>query len=97
MITGKTKSGFKFSIPDSRMNSLALFRTLRKMVPDTDMYDPYAVLDLPRIILGEEQEQALYDHIAKEDPEVPFDLVDREVTEILNTSREAKNSSPSPT
>lgn len=97
MIKGKTKSGFSFSIPESRLNSLALLQTLRKIVPGKDTYDPYAVLDLPRLILGEEQEQKLYDHIAKIDPEIPWNLVDQEVTEILNYSKEGKNSSPSPT
>lgn len=83
MITGKTKSGFEYSIPESHFDDMRLVDALSEA---TAQSVSRAIL----LILGKEQKEALYQHVQREDGTVPAEAVTDEILEIFQTH--AKNS-----
>ena len=90
MVTGETKSGFKFEIDPDEVNDIEFLERLGDAGDD--------VSKMPRImkeILGEDQRKRMYDHIRNEKGKVPIDTAMDIFTEILtiaNEARETKNS-----
>lgn len=90
MVTGETKSGFKFEIDPDEVNDIEFLERLGEAGED--------VSKMPRImkeILGEDQRKRMYDHIRNEKGKVPIDTAMDIFTEILtiaNEARETKNS-----
>lgn len=83
----KTSTGFAYSINENALNNFELL-------------DLFAGVDenpllLPKVltmILGKDGKQALYDHVRLEDGTVPADKISNELLEIINGSKEVKNS-----
>lgn len=87
MFTGKTKSGFEFSVDPARMNDMEYIELIAEAQTN--------ILVIPRILvklLGEEQKNALYDHVRTDDGRVPLEAIDVEFNEIMNANEELKNS-----
>ena len=87
MLSGKTKSGFEFSISDESLDNMELIETLAGV--DTNP------LLLPRLVsqlLGEDQKQELYNHLRTDSGVVPVSKVSDEIMEIFQSGKDTKNS-----
>ena len=89
MITGTTKSGFEFSVPEDVVNDMELFEALC----DLDDGDATAVVPVVRRVLGS-QKKALYDHLRTDAGRVPVDKVAEEIADILSAVKDGKKSLP---
>ena len=52
----------------------------------------FAVTKIVTFLLGAEQEEKLFKHVQDKDGYVDIDLINKEVIDIFNQSREIKNS-----
>ena len=87
MLSGKTKSGFEFSISDESLDNMELIETLAGV-------DKNPLL-LPRLVsqlLGEDQKQELYNHLRTDGGVVPVSKVSDEIMEIFQSGKDTKNS-----
>lgn len=87
MITGTTKSGFDYSIGDEALDDYELLEDLS----DIDQGDIFKITIVARRILGEEQLQALKEHIRNEKGRVSAEKMGDEINQILNV-KTVKNS-----
>lgn len=88
MITGKTSSGFAFSISDEALDNMELLDA----IADTCDGKVLAVSKVCRLLLGDEQRKRLYDHLRSESGSVPSGAVSKELLEIFNAGgKETKN------
>lgn len=87
MITGTTKSGFVYSVPEDVVNDMELFEALC----DLDDGDATAVVPVVRRVLGN-QKKALYDHLRTDAGRVPVDKVAEEIADILSAVKDGKKS-----
>lgn len=88
MIEGKTKSGFAYSIPESRLDNMELLDAL-VAVDKGDGAQLPAALDM---LLGKDLKKALYDHVRTAEGTVPVSAVSAELMEIMQGEKAAKNS-----
>ena len=88
MLTGKTKSGFKFKIDETVADDMELLEDIAKADKDTSHFP-----EVLTKILGEDQKKSLYDHLRDESGRVPIEATINEFTEIMNLAGEkTKNS-----
>lgn len=87
MITGTTRSGFEFSVPEDVANDMELFEALC----DLDNGDATAVVPVVRRVLGD-QKKKLYDHLRTESGRVPVEKVAEEIADILAAVKDGKKS-----
>ena len=87
MMEGTTKSGFAYSIPESRLDNMELLEALMAIDKGDGTQLP-AVLEM---LLGAEQKKALYNHLRTADGMVPVSAVSAEMGEILQANNKAKN------
>ncbi len=91
MISGKTKSGFKFKISKGRLENYELIESLSEVDENP--------LSLPRtvnLLLGKEQAGKLKDHVRDAEGFVSTDKLTNEIMEIFQSQSETKNSSSLP-
>lgn len=86
MITGKTKSGFEFSIDEAKLDNMEFIDALAEADENG-----LAFSKVVRLMFDAEQRKALYDHLRTEDGRVPVEAMVNEVTDIMQTSAELKN------
>lgn len=86
MITGKTSTGFAFSIEDHVLDNMELVDA----IVEADE-KPALITNVVKMILNAEQRKALYDHLRTEHGNVPIMAVVNEVIEIFNASTPGKN------
>ncbi|EGS31201.1 hypothetical protein HMPREF9130_1240 [Peptoniphilus sp. oral taxon 375 str. F0436] len=86
VIVGKTKSGFAYTIPKAALNNFELL----DYFADLDE-NPFLLPKLIKILLGEDQKKALYDHVRIEDGTVPMDKIEAELSEIFELTGDIKN------
>ncbi len=86
MLKGKTGSGFEYEVTDAAMNNYELVEVLAEV--DTN---PLLLPRLVKMLLGDEQNKRLMDHLRTKDGNVPIDAVSAEIMEIFQ-SGQAKNS-----
>lgn len=86
-MTGTTRSGFNFDVPDSIIDNMELFEALC----DLDGGDERAIVPVCRLILGKNK-KALYDHLRGADGIVPVTKVVDEVADILAAVKDGKKS-----
>lgn len=84
---GKTKSGFGFEISRENFDDYELFEYISE-VDEKPQIAPKIVAKL----LGNEQKNALLNHVRLDTGRVPIDAVIDELKDIMNSSAEAKNS-----
>lgn len=87
VIKGITKSGFSFEIDEDTLNDAELLEELISL----DKGDATKYPEVVKMILGEDQKKALYDHIRNEKGRVPLDKLSNEIIEIFQTSKSGKN------
>lgn len=87
MISGKTSTGFEFSIDEVSLDNMEFVDALAEASKDVIKYSDVVVL-----LLGKEQRTKLYDHVRTEEGRVPVEAVVNEINEIMETSAETKNS-----
>lgn len=85
MITGTTRSGFAFEVPEDIANDMELFESLC----DMDSGDVKAVVPVVRRVLGD-RKKALYDHLRNENGRVPIEAVVEEIIDIINAAKGGK-------
>lgn len=86
-IKGKTKSGFSYSIEESRLNNYELLETIGELDDN-----PMVISKMVIMLLGKEQTNQLKDHLRTEDGLVPTDKMTDEITEIFQSQAATKNS-----
>ena len=91
MISGETKSGFKFKISKARLENYELIESLSE-VDENPLLLPKTV----NLLLGKEQTGKLKDHLRDKDGLVPTDKLTDEIMEIFQSQSETKNSSSLP-
>lgn len=87
----KLSDGFELEIPDNFSNNTELLEEIRKMEKD-----PFMIFQVSIRFLGEEKRSLLYEHLRGEDGVVPFDKFCKSLNELMEYSKEGKNSSASP-
>lgn len=87
MMEGTTRSGFAYSIPESRLDNMELLEALMAIDKGDGTQLPAAL----EMLLGTEQKKALYDHLRTADGMVPVSAVSAEMGEILQANNKAKN------
>ncbi len=83
----KTSTGFIYSINENVLNNFELL----ELFAEVDK-NPLLLPKVLTMILGKDGKQALYDHVRLEDGTVPADKISNELLEIINGSKEVKNS-----
>lgn len=94
MKQGKTESGFSYEFDERRLNDMKLVDMLAKVInvhtPELDRI--ISLSSVMERLLGVEQKDALYDHIAKQNDDlVPPSVLEKELQEILSGNNTAKN------
>lgn len=84
---GETKSGFKFSVPAMHLDNYELTEALDAMESN-----PLAIARVVRLILGEEQKNALLDHVKEKTGQLKNGDVGKELTDIFAAIEPLKNS-----
>ena len=87
MISGKTKSGFEFTISKARLENYELIESLSE-VDENPLLLPKTV----NLLLGKEQAVKLKDHLRDKEGLVPTDKLTDEIMEIFQSQSETKNS-----
>lgn len=90
---GTTSSGFEFNVSDKIGNDYRLQRVLTAYEKGSDTEKMCSMVELVRVLLGDEGEAALCEHVKEADGTVPTHEIVKEVTEIFGIMRgEIKNS-----
>lgn len=86
MLTGKTTTGFDFTIEDSALDDWELMEVLA----DIDDGKTQKIGTAVKLLLGKEQADALKDHCRNDEGRVPATAMMAEVGEIFATMRDNK-------
>ena len=86
MITGKTQSGFEYTIDENIGDDYELLELMGKVRNG----DPLAIFELIERVLGKEQHLALKEH-CREDGRVSTAKMNAEIVDIFTASKEIKN------
>lgn len=78
-MTGITKSGFAFDVPDSVYNNMELIDALAEAGGE----NPLAISNVCLLVFGKEQRKQLYDHLRREDGTVPFEDVSAAIADVF--------------
>lgn len=89
MIKGVTASGFEYEIDETKLKNMRVLKLFQKMQKDNGT----AFLEAITAVLGEEQEERLYNYLEEKDGSANVENTVREFGEILRTAGDAlKNS-----
>lgn len=95
MIEGKIKSGFKFTIDERILDDWRLVEAIGETESEDASNVIRGMMNLSKLLLGE-QADALKKHIAdKNDGFIPKEVMLNALVEIVQSSRELKNSQSS--
>lgn len=84
-LKGTTKSGFAYNISKDRLNNYELAETLGELEDN-----PLLMGKVVKLMLGKEQTNKLKEHLRTKDGFVPSELMEAEITEILQKQAELK-------
>ena len=87
MIKGETNSGFKYSIEKKRLDNYDLLEVINE-VGENPTLIPKAL----KLLLGQEQANALKEHVRDEDGIVPAEKMIEELGDIFQNQAQTKNS-----
>lgn len=87
MITGKTKTGFEYSIDSDSLNNYELLEKIGEMEEN-----PFILTKVVNMVLGKDQANKLKDHLRLDNGIVPIEKMTSEITEIFNNQPTVKNS-----
>lgn len=89
MITGETKSGFKFSVDADAVKDMEFLELVGEAEDN-----PTKLGKMYECLLGKDQKKKLYDHVRNKNGRVPIDQVKAESDDIfdaINNDGETKN------
>lgn len=86
VITGTTKSGFSYTIPEKRLNNFDLLEAI-----DDLEENPVAIARVVKLLLGDSGLTKLKDHLRDKDGIVPVKKMSDEIEEIFKSQNETKN------
>jgi len=89
MITGKTSSGFEFTVSENLKNDFRFVLAYDELMNGTPAAQLGASPKLVKLVLGEDGAKALYAHVQEPDGFLPTDKVMAELTEIVTASGKA--------
>lgn len=87
MLKGATKSGFNYEIPLENLNNYELLEEIGELETN-----PLALGRVVNLLLGKDQAKALKNHVRTDTNIVPSDKMTNEITEILQSNAQSKNS-----
>lgn len=87
MIEGKTKTGFKYKVPEENLNNYELIEVLGEIEEN-----PLLIAKTVNLLLGKEQAGELKEHLRADNGTVPTDLMSESIMEIFENQKETKNS-----
>lgn len=88
MITGITKNGFEFSIPEENLNNMETLDALSEV----DSGNIAAISRASLLLLGKETKERLYDFLRTEKGNVPIEAFAKEILEITELAgKQGKN------
>ncbi len=86
---GITSSGFKFHVEEDTFDNMELLDALEEMTDD----NAFAVSQVVKLVLGENQKKLMYNHLRAADGRVPIADVNKELEEIFKAfGTKGKNS-----
>ena len=86
MVNGKLKNGFAFQLDENVLDNMELVEAIAEAEEN-----PVGLVNVVRMILGDDQKKRLYEHLRTEDGRVPVGAVNDSITEILNSTHQGKN------
>lgn len=86
MVKGVTRSGFEFEV-DEKCVDMELLDTIAEMDEN-----PALIGKILKLMLGNEQKKALYEHLRGEDGRVPLQGGVEAIIDIFNAFKDGKNS-----
>jgi len=92
MIEGKTKSGFKYSIDEHRLNDWAVFESMADMTSEEPTRVLQGTVNFVNFVMGENKNDLILFIRKKNKGMCPQEKVQEIVTEIVESVRELKNS-----
>lgn len=87
MVTGKTESGFEYTLDEEALDDYELLEILSEIDNGNDSLIP----KVARLILGNEQLNDLKEHVRNEKGKVPATKMIEEITQIITGNKEVKN------
>lgn len=87
MLKGETTSGFNYEIPEENLNNYELLEEIGELETN-----PLALGRVVNLLLGKDQAKALKNHVRTDTNIVPSDKMTNEITEILQSNAQSKNS-----
>ena len=89
MTTGKTSSGFAYEFDEKAANDMRVLVLICELVDEKAnlLKKAKALVDLPILLLGKAQTDALYEHLSSlHEGRVPPTDLEKELTEIMSGS-----------
>ena len=87
MLKGTTSTGFAYHLKRESLDDYEVMEMISNIEKE-----PLLITGLINKLLGEEQKNALLDHLRTEDGRVPIKAITEEITEIFEQGQETKNS-----
>lgn len=87
MTKGQTASGFAFELKENVLDNMELL----ELMVEVQSGNPAALIPSLKMILGDDQRKALYDHLRTEDGRVPIAAVASAFAEIVKAAKQGKN------
>lgn len=86
MVTGKTASGFEFSVDPAFTDNWEIAQLFKRQYDG----DEFAFMELYPRILGSEQFERLTEHVKTPEGRIPTSAINTEMMEIINAVKEIK-------
>ena len=87
MISGKTKSGFEFSINEHIVDDWRVARAIAESQSKKESEQIAGAVKVVNLVLGD-QEEALCNHVMREDGSVPINTLMDEISEMMTIAKE---------
>ena len=87
MISGKTQTGFKYSIDPAALDDYEILELMAKVRKD----DVLSIFELIEKLLGTEQKDALKEHCRAENGRVPIGAINAEIVDIFQDAQIKKS------
>lgn len=87
MVSGVTKTGFEFSINEEILNDWRLAKAVAKTESKKDTERLAGTVEMVEFVLGD-QEDALCNHVKREDGIMPVESLLQELSDIMDIAKE---------
>lgn len=85
MIKATTRSGYAFELAENTMDNMELVELMAEIQNDGN---PVALAAAVKMMLGAEQQKALYNHVRAEDGRVPVTAISEAFVDIVKTLKD---------